>query len=143
MFSPHKKKLKSSSAPIISQNKALHNIRNISQIGGYNRSFNKGFYSFRCSNEGAFLKFRVKFTMSKAELPCFPKFNNLFASLSSMGHARNRTHPLLAEVTSQDTIYCATFFYIKSEFSNIEKGIQKVEIWERQLIIPFLTFVPR
>jgi len=35
--------------------------------------------------------------MTKAELPCFPKFNTLLASSSSMRHARNRTLPLLAE----------------------------------------------
>jgi hypothetical protein len=40
---------------------------------------------------------RVKFAVPKAELPCFSKFNTLFASLSSMSHARNHTLPLLVE----------------------------------------------
>ena len=37
---------------------------------------------------------RIKFVVTKAELPCFLKLNTLFTSLSSMSHARNRAHPV-------------------------------------------------
>jgi hypothetical protein len=57
--------------------------------------------------------------MTKAELPCFAKFNTLLASLPSMSHARNRTHPRFAEAGEKTANYatdlsCSCFERLKT-----------------------------